>query len=132
MPPLSQSVHQEMSKRLNAAREDLLGAVRARTTANEGDAPSIGPLAHEAQGDDRNTAEMIGHDEVHLAEHDANTLHEIDVALGKLEAGGAGICESCGREIPDARLLATPTVRMCIECQDRIEKESGIGRGPSM
>ena len=132
MPPLSQSVHEQMSERLHAAREDLLGAVRARTTADEGDTPSIGPLAHAAQGDDRNTAEMIGHDEVHLAEHDANTLHEIDVALGKLEAGGAGICESCGTEIPDARLLATPTVRMCIACQDRIEKESGVGRGPTM
>jgi len=132
MPPLSQSTHEEMHKRLHAAREDLLGAVRARTTADEGDAPTIGPLAHEAQGDDRNTAEMIGHDEVHLAEHDAATLHEIDVALGKLEAGGAGICESCGQQIPDARLLATPTVRMCIACQERIEKETHTGRGPTM
>lgn len=132
MPPLSQSTHQEMSKRLNAAREDLLGAVRSRTTAEEGDAPTIGPLAHEAQGDDRDVAETIGTDQIHLAEHDAATLHEIDVALGKLEAGGAGICESCGQEIPDARLLATPTVRMCIECQDRIEKETHTGRGPTM
>jgi len=121
-----------MSKRLHQAREDLLGAVRSRTTADEGDAPQIGPLAHEVPGDDRVTAEMISHDQAHLAEHDANTLHEIDVALGKLEAGGAGICESCGRQIPDARLLATPTVRTCIECQDRIEKESRTGRGPSM
>ena len=132
--PLSQSVHQEMSKRLHQAREDLLGAVRARTGADaeEGDAPSIAPIAHAVPGDDRVTAEMISHDESHLAEHDANTLHEIDVALGKLDAGGAGICESCGCEIPDQRLLATPTVRFCIACQDRIEKESGVGRGPTM
>lgn len=132
MPPLSQAVHEQMRERLDRAREDLLGAVRSRTTADEGDAPTIGPLAHEVPGDDRVTAEMISHDEAHLAEHDANTLHEIDVALGKLASGGAGICESCGRDIPDARLLATPTVRTCIECQDRIEKESGSGRGPTM
>jgi len=134
MPPLSQSVHEQMQQRLSAAREDLLGAVRGRTgaDADEGDAPAIGPLAHAVPGDDRVTAEMISHDEAHLAEHDADTLHEIDVALGKLQTGGAGICESCGCEIPDARLLATPTVRFCIGCQDRIEKETGIGRGPTM
>lgn len=132
MPPLSQAVHDQMRERLERAREDLLAAVRSRTTADEGDAPAIGPLAHEVPGDDRVTAEMISHDEVHLAEHDANTLHEIDVALGKLASGAAGICESCGRAIADARLLATPTVRTCIACQDRIERESGIGRGPTM
>ncbi|MDN4039982.1 TraR/DksA family transcriptional regulator [Massilia sp. YIM B02443] len=130
--PLSQSVHEQMSQRLQQAREDLLGAVRARTDADEGDAPSIAPGAHTVPGDDRPTAEMISHDEAHLAEHDTNTLHEIDAALGKLANGGAGICESCGCEIPDERLLATPTVRFCIACQDRIEKESGIGRGPTM
>jgi DnaK suppressor protein len=129
---LSQSVHEQMKQRLTSAREDLLGAVRARTVADEGDTPSIAPGAHTVPGDDRPTAEMISHDEAHLAEHDSNTLHEIDVALGKLDAGGAGICESCGCAIPDARLLATPTVRLCIQCQDRIEKESGIGRGPTM
>ncbi|MFC0250429.1 TraR/DksA family transcriptional regulator [Massilia consociata] len=132
MPPLSQSVSQELGKRLHQAREDLLATVRARTVAGEGDAPAIGPLAHEVPGDDRVTAEMISHDEAHLAEHEANLLHEIDVAIGRLESGGAGICESCGRDIPEARLLATPTVRTCIGCQEQIEKEQGTGRGPTM
>ncbi|OON62417.1 hypothetical protein B0920_02830 [Massilia sp. KIM] len=132
MPPLSQATHQEMQKRLTQAREETLRTVRARIDAAEGDAPAIGPLAHEAPGDDRVTAEMISHDEEHFADHETALLHEIDVALGKLSAGGAGICESCGREIPEARLLATPTVRTCIECQERIEKEQGSGRGPTM
>jgi len=132
--PLSQSVHDEMKKRLLQAREDMMGALHSRIDANQDDgaAPSIAPLAHTDTGDDRVSAEMISHDESHLAEHDNDTVREIDVALAKLENGGAGICESCGCEIADARLLATPTVRTCIVCQDRIEKESGIGRGPTM
>jgi len=122
-----------MSQRLHAAREDLLGAVRARTTSDDDDeAPSIAPLAHQAQNDDGATSQMISHDEVQLAEHDAQALHAIDMALGRLESGGAGICEVCGCQIPDERLLATPTVSTCIGCQDRIEKESGMGRGPTM
>jgi RNA polymerase-binding transcription factor DksA len=39
---------------------------------------------------------------------------------------------SCGQDIPEARLLATPTVETCIPCQERIEKEQGAGRGPTM
>lgn len=132
MPPLSESVHQQMTQRLQQAREDLLRSVISRTAAEEGDAPQIGPLAHEVPGDDRVSAEMISHDQAHLAERDAAALHEIAVALGKLESGGAGICESCGCDIPEERLLATPTVRTCVACQDRIEKESRTGRGPSM
>ncbi|WP_020653124.1 TraR/DksA family transcriptional regulator [Massilia niastensis] len=121
-----------MSKRLQQAREDMLRTVRARTEAAEGDAPTIGPLAHEAPGDDRVSAEMISHEEQYFARHESEMLQAIDIALGKLESGGAGICESCGCAIPDARLLATPTVRHCIGCQERIEKEQHSGRGPSM
>jgi RNA polymerase-binding transcription factor DksA len=132
MPPLSQAVHDEMNKRLHQAREDVMRSVRARTDADEGEAPAIGPLAHDVPGDDRGTAETISHDQSHFAEHESALLHEIDVAIGKLESGAAGICESCGRQIPEARLLATPTVRTCIQCQERIEKEQHSGRGPSM
>ncbi|KFI08366.1 TraR/DksA family transcriptional regulator [Massilia sp. BSC265] len=132
MPPLSQSVSEELSKRLHQARQDLLHTVRGRTGPQGDDAPPIGTLAHLGQPDDGSQAEMISHNEQHLAEHESSLLHEIDVAIGKLASGGAGICESCGRDIPEARLLATPTVRLCIECQAQLEKDQHTGRGPSM
>jgi RNA polymerase-binding transcription factor DksA len=75
---------------------------------------------------------MISHDEEHFAEHESNLLQAIDVALGRLETGGYGVCVSCGQDIPEARLLATPTVQTCIACQEQIEKEQGTGRGPTM
>lgn len=132
MPPLSQSVSEELSKRLHQAREDLLDTVRSRTGPQGDDPPPIGTMPHRGQPDDGSQAEMISHNEQHLAEHESNLLHEIDVAIGKLESGGAGICESCGRDIPEARLLATPTVRLCIACQEQLEKDQHTGRGPSM
>ena len=132
MPPLSQSVSEQLRERLHHARDDLLETVRSRTGPQEDEAPSIGPLAHQGQSDDAAQSEMISHNEQHLAEHESKLLHEIDVAIGKLESGGAGICESCGNDIPEARLLATPTVRLCIACQEQLEKERHTGRGPSM
>lgn len=78
MPPILPSVSKELRKRLRQARADLLDAVRARTGQQDGEAPAIGLLAQ-------------------LAGHESSLLHEIDVAIGKLAAGGAGICESCGR-----------------------------------
>ncbi|MCD2518487.1 TraR/DksA family transcriptional regulator [Massilia sp. G4R7] len=132
MPPLSQSVSEQLKASLHQARMDLLETVRGRTESPDDEAPRIGPLAHQGQSDDAPQAEMLSHNEQHLADHETALLHEIDVAIGKLEAGGAGICESCGRDIPEARLLATPTVRLCIECQQELEHDRHIGRGPSM
>lgn len=132
MPPISQSLHEEVAKRLQQSRASTLAAVRARTDTDGGAPPQIGPAAHMVLGDDSPEAEMTAHDEQQFADHETALLHEIDAAIGRLEAGGYGICESCGCEIPEQRLLATPTARTCIACQERIEKESGGGRGPTM
>jgi phage/conjugal plasmid C-4 type zinc finger TraR family protein len=132
MPPISPELHEELGQRLNKARADALATVRGRTEGDTDDRPAIAPNAHMGQNDDAPAGEMLSHNEEHLAEHEANLLHEIDAALGRLESGAIGVCESCGREIPEARLRATPTVRTCIACQERIEKEQRTGRGPSM
>ena len=47
------------------------------------------------------------------------TLNEIDDALRKLEAGTYGLCESCGEPIPEARLEAMPSARLCISCASK-------------
>jgi phage/conjugal plasmid C-4 type zinc finger TraR family protein len=48
-----------------------------------------------------------------------DTLNEIDDALRKLEAGTYGLCESCGEPIPEARLEAMPSARLCISCASK-------------
>lgn len=132
MPPISQELHEELDKRLRQSRDDLLATVHARIDGDTDDRPAISPMAHMGQNDDAPAAEMLSHNEEHFAEHETNMLHEIDAALGRLETGGAGICVVCGCDIPEERLLATPTVQTCIACQERIEKEEGTGRRPTM
>ena len=43
-------------------------------------------------------------------------LEDVDHALGKLDRGDYGTCESCNGPIADARLEAMPTARTCIAC----------------
>ncbi|MFF2621006.1 TraR/DksA family transcriptional regulator [Oerskovia jenensis] len=41
---------------------------------------------------------------------------EAEAALGRLDAGTYGTCETCGRPVGEARLDARPTARQCIVC----------------
>jgi len=130
--PLTAEVSEEAGRRLRKMRDDILHAARSRIDSPPGERPAVGPGAHVGQPDDMPTGEMISHDEEHYAEHETALLHDIDVALGRLESGGYGICVECGREIAPERLLATPTVQTCIECQNRLdrEKERRDGKPP--
>jgi DnaK suppressor protein len=43
-------------------------------------------------------------------------LADVDAALARRDAGGYGVCESCGRPIAAERLAARPAARTCIDC----------------
>lgn len=44
-----------------------------------------------------------------------NRLAEIDIALGKIQSGGYGICEKCGKNIEKEILDIDPESRYCKE-----------------
>jgi DnaK suppressor protein len=43
-------------------------------------------------------------------------LRDVDRALAKLEDGTYGICDRCGKLIPEARLDARPWSVLCVDC----------------
>ena len=49
----------------------------------------------------------------------STTLAQIDRALAKIDDGTYGICDDCGRPIPEERLDARPATARCIECSSR-------------
>lgn len=135
MPPLSPALVNQLAVLLNQQRAELMAHVRTHGNAADDETPEIGPGAHMEQNDDAPEAEMIGDDEARVVSHDDTELGAINRALGRLEAGGAGICLSCGAEIPVERLLANPTAEYCIECQREIElgsRRALRGEGPTM
>lgn len=51
-----------------------------------------------------------------LATKLSETLVDVEHALGKLDDGTYGVCESCGNTIAEPRLEAMPETRFCIDC----------------
>jgi len=46
-------------------------------------------------------------------------VEEIDAALARMADGTYGVCSSCGRRIPVARLEVVPWTSVCVECKAR-------------
>lgn len=45
-------------------------------------------------------------------------LKDINSALEKIEKGGYGICENCGKEIEEERLRAVAEAKLCMKCNN--------------
>ena len=58
-----------------------------------------------------------------LASREGKYLTYIENALRKIKDGTFGICISCQKLIPRARLEAVPTAKMCIACKTANEKK---------
>lgn len=55
-------------------------------------------------------------------------LADVEHAMARLDAGTYGICDMCGKKIPDERLKARPAARFCIADQAKVERlSSGTG-----
>jgi RNA polymerase-binding transcription factor DksA len=46
----------------------------------------------------------------------ADSLRDVEHALGKFDSDSYGVCEDCGQPIAPARLEARPEARLCINC----------------
>lgn len=55
--------------------------------------------------------------ELRTRDRERKLLKKIDEALGALDAGDYGYCESCGVEIGIRRLEARPTASQCVDCK---------------
>jgi RNA polymerase-binding protein DksA len=116
-----------MSVDLERRRTELLD-LRARV---------LGAAHDIAQGDEDDGELSSAAGDQHIADHASEMLdrevddsleenaeqlvHEIDVALGRIDEGTYGTCARCGREIPEERLAAVPYATLCVECK-RVEE----------
>jgi len=51
-----------------------------------------------------------------------NRITMIDNALTRINQNKYGLCVSCGKKIPEARLEALPYALKCVECQSSSER----------
>ncbi|HML95337.1 MAG TPA: TraR/DksA C4-type zinc finger protein [Thermodesulfobacteriota bacterium] len=58
-----------------------------------------------------------------LADREREKLTLVDDALKRIENGTYGICESCEEEIDRERLAAMPFTKLCLSCQEDLERQ---------
>jgi RNA polymerase-binding transcription factor len=58
-----------------------------------------------------------------LTDRERDKLRFIDEALGKIDDGSYGTCESCGDEIGEDRLRAMPLAKLCLSCKIDLERQ---------
>lgn len=70
-------------------------------------------------GKEDSVGEMIASEVNNAMEYELKQrLDEILKAQEKLKTGHYGICDKCGEEIPEERLLAVPMTLFCINCAE--------------
>jgi DnaK suppressor protein len=60
--------------------------------------------------------------EMSLANNAREMLAQTERALGRIEDGTYGVCESCGEPIGKMRLMAFPRATLCLSCKQREER----------
>jgi DnaK suppressor protein len=104
---------------------DRLEAERRRTTERldrlRHDHADLVAASRQSNADDEHDAEgaTIAFERSHvesLARQEQQHLADVEAAIARLDDGTYGICERCGKAIPDARLEARPTARTCVGC----------------
>ena len=83
--------------------DDVVAASRASNADDEHD-PEGATIAFERQ------------QVAALLEAARHRLAEVEAALERRASGGYGVCEVCGRPIPEERLAARPAARTCVGC----------------
>jgi DnaK suppressor protein len=87
-------------------------------------AARLGDAVSEAGDDEADASSKLFEREHELAltHNTRELLEQTEHALERIEAGTYGVCESCGKPIGKARLLAFPRATLCVECKQRQER----------
>jgi RNA polymerase-binding transcription factor DksA len=121
MPRQRESRHRQQLQTLRSRLQD-----DAAMVVDEARSPSGGQARGELSNapfhlGDGGTEEFLQDMNAALAGNEQFLANEVDAALGRLDDGSYGRCESCGREIPEARLDAMPFARYCVECAEKLQ-----------
>ena len=105
-------LHEKLDELLDGAKETVNGM-----TSREENLPD--PT-------DRATLESDRNFTLRIRDRERKLITKIKEALDRIETGDYGICEVCGEEISEARLVARPVTTYCIDCKTRQEVEEKV------
>ena len=110
---------------IRAALEDESLALRTEIGKAETDiAERIGDSVPAAGDDEADASSKVAQREHDLAltQDTRELLEQTERALGRINEGTYGVCESCGKPVGKARLQAFPRATLCVTCKQRQER----------
>jgi DnaK suppressor protein len=119
---MSKKMREHFREILNAWKQELLDEV-SRTVHTMQD-----ETANHPDPNDRASQETDMSLELRSRDRERKLIKKIEEAIGMIDSGDYGFCETCGVEIGVQRLEARPTANQCIDCKtlDEIrEKQMG-------
>ena len=109
------------SQRLTSWRKEIVKSNNDNVVLNNlDDNVSSADIVDQASSQTEKTVEL------RASNRRRNLVNKIEHALKKLKDGSYGYCEETGEPIGLQRLIARPIATLCIEAQERHEKEEKI------
>ena len=110
-------VRAELEAEVASLRADL---ARAASEAAELLTDSVRDAGDDSA--DAGTKAFEREQELALTQNARDLLDQGERALARIDAGTYGVCESCGKPIGKARLMAFPWATLCVACKQREER----------
>ncbi|MCX7981788.1 MAG: RNA polymerase-binding protein DksA [Syntrophales bacterium] len=71
---------------------------------------------------DRASLESDRNFELRIRDRERKLIQKMREAIQRIDEGTYGICQACGGEISEKRLMARPVTTLCIDCKTKQEK----------
>jgi len=132
MAALTQSQLDELTRKLKENYRALLREVREELD-NSGNQHRIDLLNNEP-GDtgDESLANALADFNLTILDRHIDEMRDIEAALQRVKNGEYGVCIDCGEDVAFLRLMAYPTAKRCIVCQEQREKQYAQEGHPKM
>ncbi|RRS01961.1 TraR/DksA family transcriptional regulator [Glycomyces terrestris] len=120
--PRTESEQDELRAALQERLDELLAEQRRYT-----DSITVAQRERlsDTAGDDQidSGSKTVEHEhEVAVAGAISERIRQVSHALERIDEGGYGFCEKCGKPIPAARLAAFPSATLCVSCKQLEER----------
>jgi RNA polymerase-binding protein DksA len=120
--PLSQSQLAKITTKMDERYELLISEVRDALEDSKNQ--QYVELIDRAPADlgDQSVADMLADLNLAIIDRHIHEVRDIEDAKARMKDGTFGICIDCSQDIGFERLLANPTARRCLVCQEHREK----------
>ena len=122
----------ESRERLESELNRVLERIH-RTGSGTGSGPTAAVSREDPVVDDELDAGLLTtENEISFASRSLliERAHRLAKALERLDRGGYGTCQECGRAIGPGRLRVMPEATTCVRCQESLERKGARGSRP--